>query len=128
MDSFNPWSRERYEAGVKVSAERYREALANTARGRRILPAIFADTDVFITPSIADEAPQDLTRVHPSAFNRLWTHMYVPAVHLPLFTGPNHMPVGFQVIGPEHSDDVTLAFAHWIDGRVSQAAGERARV
>ncbi len=128
LDSFNPWSRERYEASVKVSEERYQEALANTARGRRMLTAMFADYDVFITPSIVDEAPQDLTSVHPSVFNRLWTHMYVPAVHLPLFTGPNHMPVGFQVIGPEHSDDTTLAFAHWIDGCLSQAAGERARV
>ena len=128
LDGFNPWSRERYEMAMTVSEERYREALGKTARGRQVLGDLFADFDVFITPSIPDEAPQDLTSVHPSVFNRLWTHLYAPAVYLPLFTGPNNMPVGFQVIGLEHSDDETLAFADWIDGRVRHAVGDGAVV
>ena len=69
---------------------------------------------------VPDEAPQDLTSVHPSLFNRMWTHMYTPAIHLPLFEGPNRMPVGFQVIGPQDQDDRTIAFAAWIDARLAQ--------
>jgi len=57
------------------------------------------------------------------AFNRLWTQMYTPAIHLPLFTGPSDMPIGFQVIGPQHGDDTAIAFAGWIDTRMKQALG-----
>ena len=123
LDTFNPWSRERYEESLEVSEERYQEALANTAKGRVLLDDLFNDFDVFLTPSIPGEAPQDLVSVHPSVFNRLWTHMYTPAIHLPLFEGPNHMPVGFQVIGREDTDDAALAFANWIDGRMKDALG-----
>jgi Asp-tRNA(Asn)/Glu-tRNA(Gln) amidotransferase A subunit family amidase len=123
LDTFNPWSRARYEESLDVSEERYQEALANTAKGRVLLNETFADYDVFITPSIPGEAPQDLVSVHPSVFNRLWTHMYTPAIHLPLFEGPNRMPVGFQVIAPEDTDDAALAFANWIDGRMKDALG-----
>ena len=107
----------------KIFEERYQQALSNTARGRTMMDDLFNDYDVFITPSIPGEAPQDLVSVHPSVFNRLWTHMYTPAIHLPLFEGPNHMPVGFQIIGPQHSDDQTLAFANWIDLSMKEALG-----
>lgn len=121
FDSFNPWSKERYTEGAAFSEERYRQALANTAKGREVLSALFADYDVFITPTHPDEAPQDVTSVINAAFNRLWTQMYTPAIHLPLFTGPAGMPLGFQVIGPQDADDSAIAFAHWIDQRMKEA-------
>jgi Asp-tRNA(Asn)/Glu-tRNA(Gln) amidotransferase A subunit family amidase len=118
FETFNPWIRERCEQSAKITEERYREALGNAARGRALLKDCFTGFDVFITPSLPDEAPQDLTSVHPSLFNRMWTHMYTPAIHLPLFEGPNGMPVGFQVIGPQDQDDRTIAFAAWIGARL----------
>ena len=121
LDSFNPWSKERYTEGAAYSEERYRQALDSTAKGREVLGAVFADYDAFITPTHPDEAPQDLTSAIGAVFNRLWTQMYTPAIHLPLFTGPAGMPIGFQVIGAQDTDDNALAFAHWIDQRMKQA-------
>lgn len=123
LDTFNPWSRERFEAGAATSEARYRDALANVARGREMLNTLFADYDVFITPGHQDEAPQNVTEVITEAFNRLWTQMYTPAIHLPLFTGPGDMPIGFQVIGPQDGDDTAIAFAGWIDSCMKDALG-----
>ena len=127
LDTFNPWSRERFEAGSAVSEERYQRACTATAKGRELLTGAMADFDVLITPSAIGEAPQNLTGVRPSVFNRTWTHLYVPTVHLPLFSGPNQMPLGFQVIGPQHSDDKTIAFAAWIEQRIKDALSGLAR-
>lgn len=118
LDRFNPWSRARYKENQKITEERYQQAMANVAKGRALLNELFAAFDVLITPSLPGEAPQDLTGVQPAVFNRLWTQMYTPAIHLPLFEGPNHMPVGVQVIGPQDQDDKALACAAWIDGKV----------
>ena len=124
LETFNPWSRERFADAAGVSEERYRQALANVAKGRAMLGALFADYDVFITPSHPDEAPADVTSVISAVFNRLWTQMYTPAIHLPLFAGPNNMPIGFQVIGPQDADDAAIAFAAWIDRCMKQALGD----
>lgn len=121
FETFNPWIRERCEKSGRVAEERYHAALENAARGRAMLRDLFSDFDVLITPSLPDEAPQNLTGVQPSLFNRTWTHMYTPAIHLPLYEGPNRMPVGFQVIGMQDEDDRTIAFAAWIDARLREA-------
>ncbi len=124
LETFNPWSRERLKESAGVSEERYRRALANVAKGRAMLGALFADYDVFITPSHPDEAPQDVTSVISAVFNRLWTQMYTPAVNLPLFAGPNGLPVCFQVIGAKDTDDATLALAKWVDSHLREALGD----
>ena len=66
------------------------------------------------TPSTIGEAPQDLISISSSAFNRTWTLMHGPCVTIPVYHGPNGMPVGVQVVGPIGSDLRTLAVARAI--------------
>jgi Asp-tRNA(Asn)/Glu-tRNA(Gln) amidotransferase A subunit family amidase len=86
--------------------------------------ALIGDYDAFISPSLAGEAPVGFGHVRGANFSRLWTQMYMPAVNLPLFAGPNGLPVCFQVIGPSDSDDRTLSIAAWIDARAREALGD----
>ena len=43
----------------------------------------------------------------------MWTVLHVPAITLPVLTGPNGMPVGLQLIGQRHHDRKLFAHARW---------------
>jgi Asp-tRNA(Asn)/Glu-tRNA(Gln) amidotransferase A subunit family amidase len=123
LDSFNPWNRERVEFARTLTEDRYRQARERLAAARAALAPSFDGVDALLTPSLAGEAPIGLTEVRSSVFNRLWTQMYTPCVTLPLFEGPNAMPLGLQIVGPEGSDDMTLAAAAWIDRALRASLG-----
>jgi Asp-tRNA(Asn)/Glu-tRNA(Gln) amidotransferase A subunit family amidase len=115
LDEINAWSRKGYEFGKTVSDEDYEGAKAEADRVRGLLAALFGDYDFLITPAATGEAPKDLTAIEGGVFNALWTLMYVPCVTLPAFTGPNGMPVGLQLVGPQGDDAATLRWAAWVD-------------
>ena len=71
----------------------------------------FADYDAVLTPSAAGEAPRGLRFTGDIAFNYLWTALHVPAVTIPVFTGPQGLPIGAQLVAPRHADDRLLAVA-----------------
>ena len=121
LDAFNEHNRKRVETVRGLTVEDYQRAGRNLDAARAAMAALFDDYDVFISPSLPGEAPVGLKHVRGANFARLWTQMYTPAVNLPLFTGPNDLPVCFQVIGPKGTDDATLAFANWIDARLREA-------
>ena len=124
LDAFNAHNRKRVEFVRGLTAEDYRRAGQNLDAARAEMNELFADHDVFISPSLAGEAPVGLTQVRSGTFARLWTQMYTPTVNLPLFAGPNGLPVCFQVIGPKDTDDATLAFANWVDSRLREVLGD----
>jgi Asp-tRNA(Asn)/Glu-tRNA(Gln) amidotransferase A subunit family amidase len=37
----------------------------------------------------------------------------VPSVSLPVFTGPNDMPIGLQILAGRHDDRKLFAWARW---------------
>jgi Asp-tRNA(Asn)/Glu-tRNA(Gln) amidotransferase A subunit family amidase len=115
LDEINSWSRQGYLFGKTVSDADYQAAKAEAARVRGLLAGIFGDFDILMTPAATGEAPKDLTTIEGGAFNALWTLMYGPCVTLPAYSGPNGMPVGLQLVGPEGSDGETLAWAGWVD-------------
>ncbi len=47
-------------------------------------------------------------------FNRVWTVLHVPCVHVPIATGPGGLPLGVQVIGPRGTDAAVLRVAAWL--------------
>ena len=123
LDAFNAHNRKRvaFVAGLKV--EDYRRAGLNLDAARAEMNQLFSEYDIFISPSLPGEAPVGIAQTRSGIFARLWTQMYTPSVNLPLFTGPNGLPVCFQVIGPKDQDDATLGFANWVDGRLREALG-----
>jgi len=124
FDSFNALNAGRVRDTREYTAGQYAAAGRRLNAAREEMDRQFAAADVFISPSLPGEAPVGLTEIRPGSFARLWTQMYTPAVNLPLFTGPNDMPVCFQVTGPRGSDDRTLAYAAWIDTHLRDALGD----
>jgi Asp-tRNA(Asn)/Glu-tRNA(Gln) amidotransferase A subunit family amidase len=91
--------------------------LAEQARAE--LLTLFATVDVLIAPSAEGEAPAGLEATGNPLFNRMWTLLGVPCVHVPLGIGDQGMPVGVTVIGPRWGDGLALAAAD----RLQRCAG-----
>lgn len=98
-------------AAQRLDGARVTEAYALADRARGALAAVFADVDVLLAPSAMGEAPAGLSATGDPLFNRLWTLLGVPCVHVPLGVGPQGLPIGVTVIG-----------ARWADARVLAAA------
>ena len=104
-----------------VTRERYLAALETAAACARLLDDLMRDVDVLITPSATGEAPAGLSAIGPSgslgpvnAFQQMWTLLHTPAISVPVFTGPQGLPIGLQVIAPRNEDERALLLAHWV--------------
>ena len=109
-----PLRNNRLKDGLSCSYETYRDARAFAERCRLMLDDVFADYDVLLTPSAAGEAPVGLNSTGNASFCAIWTSMHVPAVTLPLFKGPNGLPVGVQLIGKRNDDRRVFQAARWV--------------
>lgn len=107
--------RARLDEGVAIPAADYDAARALAQRGREGLAEALSGFDVLIVPSAMGEAPKGLAATGDPVFNRTWSLLGTPCVHVPLTLGPNGMPLGVQVVGRIGDDARTLACAHWIE-------------
>jgi Asp-tRNA(Asn)/Glu-tRNA(Gln) amidotransferase A subunit family amidase len=122
----------RIRGGASVKRGDYESALQTAERCRARLDDIFREYDVLISPSATGEAPRGLGSTGDPIFGLTATIMYGPAISLPVFTGPNGLPIGLQVTGPRGSDARTLVAAEWIhriltQGRASDLAPPASR-
>ena len=97
--------------GLKVTPTEYQAGLAELGAYRRRFAASLEGWDALITPSAPAEAPADLSTIGEPPFNRIWTGLYGPAINLPLYTGPQNLPIGLQVVGHMGQDDRFLDVA-----------------
>jgi Asp-tRNA(Asn)/Glu-tRNA(Gln) amidotransferase A subunit family amidase len=68
---------------------------------------------VLLTAAATGEAPLGWHTGNASLC-AIWTTMYVPSMSLPVFTGPNGLPVGAQLIGKRNQDRALFRAAHWV--------------
>lgn len=107
-------------AGSRVTGEQAVAAYRQAEEARMALQALFAGSDVLIAPSAEGEAPAGLQTTGNPLFNRMWTLLGVPCVHVPLGVGATGMPIGVTVIGPRWADGRTLAAADLLQRRAAQ--------
>jgi len=107
------------DAGLAVSPARYDAARISAQRSRLALAQVFADVDVLLAPSTAGEAPQGIAATGDPLFNRMWTLLHAPCIHLPSAIGPRGLPVGITIVGPIGGDRETLLAADWIHARLA---------
>jgi len=100
--------------GLACRFETYREAQATLEHCRTQLDTVMAPYDVLLTASAAGEAPVGLQSTGDASLCAIWTATHVPALTLPVFTGPHGLPVGAQLIGRRHEDRALLATAQWV--------------
>ncbi len=123
FDAFNAHNRERVEFARGLTIDDYQAAGKRLDAARVKMDGLIGGYDLFLTPSLPGEAPVGLTEVRSAVFARLWTQMYTPSINLPLYKGPNGLPVCVQLVGRQGSDDQTLAAAAWVDARLREALG-----
>jgi Asp-tRNA(Asn)/Glu-tRNA(Gln) amidotransferase A subunit family amidase len=104
----------RLKDGLSCSFEQYREARNLAERCRTLVDPILRDYDALLVPAAAGEAPIGLNSTGNASFCVIWTTMHVPAVTLPLFRGPNGLPVGAQFVAPRNDDRKLMAVCRWV--------------
>ncbi len=105
--------------GHETSFDAYQEAQKISATWRENLQQIFHQYDALITPSAPGEAPRGLDSTGDPIFNRIWTLLKVPCIHLPVGLGYNGLPLGIQLIGPYHQDDRLINVAHQVEKQLA---------
>lgn len=88
-----------------VHCQQARERLSQQWR------AHFGDIDFIITPSAAGPAPEGLASTGSSLFNRIWSLLGWPALHLPSGKDANGLPVGVQWVARPDEDHALLSWA-----------------
>ena len=104
----------RLKDGLSCSFERYREARSFAARCRREFVDVCRDYDVLLTAPVTGEAPVGLNATGNASLCVIWTTLHVPAVTLPVFKGPNGLPIGAQLVAKRNADRALFAAARWV--------------
>jgi Asp-tRNA(Asn)/Glu-tRNA(Gln) amidotransferase A subunit family amidase len=113
-DQLSPKLRELIAQGRAVSPARHDDNLQRAARCRRQLADLFREVDVLLSPSTIGEAPEGLAATGDPLFNRMWTLLGTPCIHLPCAHGPQGLPLGVQAIGASGADRALLSAADWM--------------
>lgn len=100
--------------GLCLNSKTYLANIEALQKMRVSFNALMDNFDFAIAPATSGEAPVGLQSTGSPNFCLLWTSIGVPVVNIPIFTGPNGMPVGVQVIGRNGSDAETLSAAVWL--------------
>jgi Asp-tRNA(Asn)/Glu-tRNA(Gln) amidotransferase A subunit family amidase len=97
-----------------VSPETYMEGLARVDALRAAANAVIEPYDLILTPSTGGEAPMGHDSTGPVTFTIIWQALGLPSLTMPVFKGPNGLPVGIQLVGKRHKDVELLAMADGI--------------
>jgi Asp-tRNA(Asn)/Glu-tRNA(Gln) amidotransferase A subunit family amidase len=103
----------RIRDGLSCAPERYLEARNLAERCRAMLADAFGDCDVLLAASATGEASIGLSQTGSAAPCAIWTTVHAPSVTLPVFRGPNGLPVGAQLVARRNEDRRLFAAAQW---------------
>ena len=101
-------------AGLAIPRPHYDAAVTLARNCRHMTSVLFSRVDVLLAPSTIGEAPRGLDATGDPLFNRVWTLLHTPCVHLPFAQGPNGLPVGLQAVGAIGADRHTLLCADYL--------------
>jgi aspartyl-tRNA(Asn)/glutamyl-tRNA(Gln) amidotransferase subunit A len=115
------------EFGLSVRFESFLEAELDLVKVRRELGDFFTTHDVLMTPTVAcraygadDPYPtevegRDVTRTTIEPFTQLSTLGWLPSVSVPAGMSSDGLPIGLQIVGAPHRDDVVLRLARVLE-------------
>jgi Asp-tRNA(Asn)/Glu-tRNA(Gln) amidotransferase A subunit family amidase len=128
-DRYRPGSVHAVRLGRAVSAERLRECRAAPAElaGRLLDASAEAGIDAWTCPSTADVAPLCGDGFAGPSMTYLWSTAGLPAVSLPVFDGPDGLPLGVQLIGLPGHDEELLALAGVVEGALERSSDQGRR-
>lgn len=103
----------RLKHGLSYSFEQYRQARSQAEKLRFELDDIFRDFDVILTPAAPGEPPIGLSATGSAVFSSVWTLGHNPSISLPLFIGPNNLPIGVQLVTRRDTDQYLFNVSKW---------------
>jgi amidase len=112
---FSPAFAQLLAFGQSLNGAEFAAAQSIAIDARQTLEGVFKSVDVLIAPSAEGEAPEGLSATGNPVFNRFWTLLGNPCVHVPAGAGAHEMPIGVTVIGPRWADALTLSAAHTLE-------------
>jgi Asp-tRNA(Asn)/Glu-tRNA(Gln) amidotransferase A subunit family amidase len=104
----------RLKDGLSGDFDRYIACKELADDCRRQLDGLWGDVDVLLTPAAFGEATVGDFAFEGVPLYQLWTILHVPAISLPVFKGPNELPVGAQLLAKRHNDRKLFACARWV--------------
>lgn len=105
--------------GDAVSRKQYADARKRKRVALGQLGEAWEKFDLLLTPAAKGAAPSGLGNTGDPLFNRFWTLLGTPCVALPFNTGPFGLPLSVQLIAPLRGDDQLIAWARWVEARLS---------
>jgi len=105
--------------GDTVSRKQLADANKKRRRAQADLAQVWDKFDILLVPAARGEAPMGLGSTGDPIFNRFWTFLGPPCIALPFGTGPLGLPLSVQLIGPHRGDDKLIAWARWVEQRLS---------
>ncbi|MGY6268191.1 amidase [Achromobacter denitrificans] len=103
--------------GLEVSYADYVRLQHERGRLSREWLQHFGDVDFILTPSAPGPAPEGLQSTGSSTFNRVWSLLGWPALHLPTARTDIGLPTGVQWVAPPDQDHALLAWAGRLHGQ-----------
>lgn len=102
-------------AGNAIDGTTYIAAQTLATAARQQVATVYENVDILLAPSTEGEAPAGLDATGDPIFNRMWSLLGNPCVHVPQGMGPGGMPIGVTLIGPRWGDASTLAAANLLE-------------
>jgi len=99
------------EVGLALPAADYAAARRSQDSLRHDWARLIGDADFVLTPSAPGAAPAGLASTGSSAFNRNWSLLGWPCLHLPTQRDALGLPLGVQLVAPFEQDHDLLAAA-----------------
>lgn len=100
--------------GRTYSYDRYLAAVRLVESWRVRMADIIGAHDAILTAAVNGEAPKGLMSTGDASFQEIWSLLHLPAMTLPLATGPSGLPVGVQLVGRRLDDARLLQLAKWV--------------
>ena len=105
--------------GDAVNRRQYADAKKRKRVALAQLDEAWQKFDLLLAPSARGEATSGLGNTGDPIFNRFWTLLGTPCVALPFNAGPFGLPLSVQLIGPRGKDDQLIAWARWVERKLS---------
>ncbi|MCG8544834.1 MAG: amidase [Alphaproteobacteria bacterium] len=116
-DMISPPTQDFITAGLACPEEKAAQARYTLDQARSEFQRLIGD-DIVITLSAPGEAPRGLDSTGNPVFNRLWTSLRVPCLHLPVTNGPQGLPLGVTLAARKDYDPQVVAAGRWAAERL----------
>lgn len=114
----SPPTQEFIAAGEACPPDKIAGARRTLDEARDALMQCVAVGEIIVTPSAPGEAPEGLSSTGNAVFNRMWTSLHVPCLHLPTGKGPGGLPVGVTFAARTGADAQLVTAARWAARRL----------